>query len=126
MCSTKRHSFVVMATAYDYDDQHYYAEGGGYPMVVHTTREAAERRADRLAVEWVQKNDHYLYEYLWDGIDPDRVRELNDVFNRNWTEQEWLEWCPRGMSAWGAEHLLRIIGELGPYYVDVAELAEAA
>lgn len=30
------------------------------------------------------------------------------------------------MSEWGAEKLLEIIGELGPYYVDVAELAEAA
>lgn len=80
MSSTKRHSFVVMATAYDY--QHYYAEGGGYP-VVHPTREAAEARADRLAVEWLQKNENYLYEYLTDGIDPDRVKQLNDTFNRN-------------------------------------------
>lgn len=48
-------------------------------------------------------------------MNEDRVKQLNDIFYRNWTEERWLEWSPYGMSRQDTRYLLGIIDDLTPF-----------
>jgi hypothetical protein len=73
MSSTRPHKYVVMATAYDYDDQNYYAQDGGDPALLYPTAELAEAEAKRRYIRCLRESH---MEGLYEGnniLDAPRV-----------------------------------------------------
>ena len=94
--------YLLMAKSYEYDDQYYYENDGGYPELVFLDEqhlEALERLEAYRRTEWVQctplylrYQDRFLSELSSSGLDEDVLAQgISAVLGKKLSPREILE-----------------------------------